>query len=758
MGVQTSSTYANESRYTEVLGVTADNFAIGEVTWDSTNSRYFIPIVHRTSTGNTAQIRIRCLGGDANQTDFIENLVVGSVYTSDTTAYDKPQVSFPNDGLGIGTATPTNYHSNANNLVIYEAGNAGITIATGTGNEGSIYFADGTTGDEEYKGLIKYNHSSNKLTFGANSVDYMTIIPGGNIGIGTASPGAKLQINGNTDTWGGMAKVYLTDVNSHAGSRNWSIGNGGTAYGALSFIVSNAADGVPADSTGTAVMSMDGVNKRVGIGTTSAQRALHIHKTSGPTYLRISDESAANGLELGYENAGYTEASIYNRYSSNAASKITFGFGTPDGSNGAVTILQNGNVGIGSTSPSQKLDLNGNIIINAQILTPGGSNLALNPNTGLVTVANNLQASGTVTGTTAVGVGANFTWTPVSGTNYVQPSSWIRVNTVGLYSGTNGAHFYPNTASDYGAWRINGARNGWNGITFEVGNVYNTLMSNGTTMGMYNDTDNEWMLECTRNGAVSLYFNAIVRVQTTSVGAKVVGNLRVDGGGNASDPLITTNSDTNTGIYFPGSGKTGIGGTGGLEVENGGTFGGEVEINSTDGIDVNAGAATLNASHAAGTTALYSGYGFSTATSQTILSNATAVNIQIGGATKIAVTSAGASITGKITATSKSFLIDHPTKKGKKLQHGSLEGPENGVYVRGKCESNVIELPDYWTGLVDEDTITVQITPVGGWQKLYVKKIEDNKVYVGKFGFGSPKFFYNVYGERKDIEKMEVEY
>ena len=66
-------------------------------------------------------------------------------------------------------------------------------------------------------------------------------------------------------------------------------------------------------------------------------------------------------------------------------------------------------------------------------------------------------------------------------------------------------------------------------------------------------------------------------------------------------------------------------------------------------------------------------------------------------------------------------------KEGEKLEHGSLEGPENGVYVRGKCESNVIELPDYWTGLVDEDTITVQITPVGGWQQIYVEKIEDNK-------------------------------
>jgi len=114
---------------------------------------------------------------------------------------------------------------------------------------------------------------------------------------------------------------------------------------------------------------------------------------------------------------------------------------------------------------------------------------------------------------------------------------------------------------------------------------------------------------------------------------------------------------------------------------------------------------------------------------------------------------------GKVTATSKSFLINHPTKKGKKLEHGSLEGPENGVYVRGKVEkNNVIELPEYWTGLVNEDTITVQLTPMGSFQKLYVKEIKDNKVYVEKSGFGKPSFFYNVYGERKDIEKMKVEY
>ena len=95
-----------------------------------------------------------------------------------------------------------------------------------------------------------------------------------------------------------------------------------------------------------------------------------------------------------------------------------------------------------------------------------------------------------------------------------------------------------------------------------------------------------------------------------------------------------------------------------------------------------------------------------------------------------------------------------------KLRYGSLEGPENGVYVRGQATSNVIELPDYWTGLVDESTITVQLTPNGRFQKLYVEKIEDNKVYIKNGSWLSNKVncFYNIYGERKDVEKLTVEY
>ena len=115
-------------------------------------------------------------------------------------------------------------------------------------------------------------------------------------------------------------------------------------------------------------------------------------------------------------------------------------------------------------------------------------------------------------------------------------------------------------------------------------------------------------------------------------------------------------------------------------------------------------------------------------------------------------------VNGSFGATTKSFVIPHPTKEGKTLQHGSLEGPEHGVYHRGRLEGDVIQLPEYWTELVDEDTITVQLTPNGDFQMLFVEKIEDNQVFVANAADEGIDCFYIIHGERKDVGKMEVEY
>ena len=119
----------------------------------------------------------------------------------------------------------------------------------------------------------------------------------------------------------------------------------------------------------------------------------------------------------------------------------------------------------------------------------------------------------------------------------------------------------------------------------------------------------------------------------------------------------------------------------------------------------------------------------------------------------------GLGVAGAVNAQTKSFIINHPTKPGKLLKHGSLEGPEFGVYVRGRCQGKYIQLPDYWLGLVAADSVTVDLTPIGSHQKLYVEKIEGDKVYIANDAlFGkSVDCYYTVWGARKDVAALEIE-
>ena len=114
---------------------------------------------------------------------------------------------------------------------------------------------------------------------------------------------------------------------------------------------------------------------------------------------------------------------------------------------------------------------------------------------------------------------------------------------------------------------------------------------------------------------------------------------------------------------------------------------------------------------------------------------------------------------GGVAAPFKLFDIPHPTKEKYRLRHGCLEGPENGVYTRGRLiNSNIINLPDYWTGLVDETSITVHLTSYILHQELYVQKIENNQIKILNNSGGKIDCSYIVYATRKDISKLIVEY
>ena len=108
----------------------------------------------------------------------------------------------------------------------------------------------------------------------------------------------------------------------------------------------------------------------------------------------------------------------------------------------------------------------------------------------------------------------------------------------------------------------------------------------------------------------------------------------------------------------------------------------------------------------------------------------------------------------------KSFDIEHPTKgKGWRLRYVCLEGPEAGVYFRGRIKNEkVIKLPDSWKGLVHTDSISVQLQPVGSHQDIIVKRWDDEFIYLQAQGGLPINCFYHVYGERKDVNPVLVEY
>lgn len=108
----------------------------------------------------------------------------------------------------------------------------------------------------------------------------------------------------------------------------------------------------------------------------------------------------------------------------------------------------------------------------------------------------------------------------------------------------------------------------------------------------------------------------------------------------------------------------------------------------------------------------------------------------------------------------KNFDIPHPNKPGWRLRHTCLEGPANDVYFRGRLiGNNVIDLPDYWKGFVDPESITVSLTQIGSSQDLIIEKIEWGSRVIIKSGNASNiDCYYLIHGTRIDGEKLIVEY
>jgi hypothetical protein len=241
--------------------------------------------------------------------------------------------------IGTSTTAPSTHY---NNLVIEDVtgNNVGISLISGTGNNTALYFGDSADTDVAQ---LKYSHATNTMFFVVNASEAMRIDSSGKVGIGETSPLSKLHI-----------KVSDTGVTSPSAQGNLLVLE--DSENGLSILSSTAGAGYinfgDSDDNDVGMIIYGHSSNSMDFWTNAGKR---MSISSGGTVKADAFAPLDNGTSI----IDFATDNIIKLFTTSTE---------------RMRIDSSGNVGIGTTSPSNKLEVDGNIAVKT---TSGNSGIKI---------------------------------------------------------------------------------------------------------------------------------------------------------------------------------------------------------------------------------------------------------------------------------------------------------------------------------------------------------------------------------------------
>ena len=468
-----------------------------------------------------------------------------------------------NERVGIGTTTP------AQELDV----NGSIATTGGTTNNRGILLAHQSNINYSYVGRseggvvdtgnrLGWDYDTDNFDIKTGGDTRLTIDSSGNVGIGTETPSTPLDIYRSTSTTGTADGTTFVELQNYVGSDlsqqktfidftftddnsnetpqvriGAEVGQNGDANtqqkeGSGAFVVyTNNAESTSGDAGASLAerMRIDS-SGNVGIGTTTPSQTLDVRSANDNTsvFQHTTNGSDAR-IELRAPDAGGT----------GRAGQVFFDpdanfVGFRNGNINAMGVDSSGNVGIGDTTPSYKLDVNGtgrftsDLYVNGTLVTDviqndNGNSIGIEGGDGWNLGSN---MSGEYVWIASEG-GLIIVSSDNNSTNWANREQ-IRITAEGGIDNRLRVHGRIRTSvtGEYGSVETGGVTT-WDGYSIDGRVVF--MHDGGSAWGIYNDVNNEWMLYGQLNGGIELRHNNILKANVVAGGLEVYGELVATG-------------------------------------------------------------------------------------------------------------------------------------------------------------------------------------------------------------------------------------